>query len=199
MTLPGFFEGTEMPDADWWQALWPQPQRVLAQLGLEPAMVAADLCCGDGWFTAPMARQARRVYAIDLDPAMLEAARRRLAAAGLANCRFIAGDAFAIARLVPEPMDFVLLANAFHGVPDRERLARDVRQSIKRGGLFAIIGWHQRPREETAVLGAPRGPASVLRMTPEAVIAAVEPSGFRRVIEAEVSPYHYGLSFRREE
>ena len=197
MSLPGFFQGTGMPDADWWQALWPAPQRVVDALGLEHAMVAIDLCCGDGWFTLPMARQARLVYAIDIDPAMLAAARRRLDEAGLAKGRFIVGDAFDIARLVPEPADFVFLANAFHGVPDQPRLARAVRQSLKPGGLFVIIGWHQRPREETTVLGAPRGPASELRMTPEATIAAVVPAGFRLAMRAEVSAYHYGLGFAR--
>ena len=64
MSLPGFFQGTGMPDADWWQALWPAPQRVVDALGLEHAMVAIDLCCGDGWFTLPMARQAARAVAI---------------------------------------------------------------------------------------------------------------------------------------
>lgn len=197
MTLPGFFQGTGMPDADWWQALWPAPQRVLEELGLEPAMVATDLCCGDGWFTLPMARQARLVYAVDIDPAMLEAARRRLDEAGLDNGCFIPGDAFEIASLVPEPADFVFLANALHGVSDRPRLARAVRQSLKPGGLFAIVGWHRRPRAETLVFGAPRGPASELRMTPEATIAAIAPAGFRLAIRAEVSAYHYGLAFAR--
>jgi ubiquinone/menaquinone biosynthesis C-methylase UbiE len=199
MTLPGFFQGTKMPDADWWQALWPNPARVLAGLGLKRDMIATDLCCGNGWFTLAMARKARRVFAVDIDPAMLEAARRRLATAGLANGRFIAGDAFEIAGLVPEPADFVLLANAFHGVPDRPRLARAVRQSLKPGGLFAIIGWHARPRAETVVLGAPRGPASELRMTLEATIAEVAPAGFRLATSAEVSTYHYGLAFEHEE
>ncbi|MGH7032749.1 MAG: class I SAM-dependent methyltransferase [Stellaceae bacterium] len=199
MTLPGFFQGTKMPDADWWQALWPAPQRVLEELGLTRAMVASDLCCGDGWFTLPMARQARLVYAVDIDPAMLEAARRRLDEAGLANGRFITGDAFDMASLVPEPANFVFLANAFHGVPDQPRLARAVRQSLRPGGLFAIVGWHRRPRAETVMLGAPRGPASELRMTPEATIAAVAPAGFRLAILAEVSAYHYGIAFAREE
>jgi hypothetical protein len=26
--LPGFFEGTEMPTAGWWEALWPDPAGV---------------------------------------------------------------------------------------------------------------------------------------------------------------------------
>lgn len=199
MSLPGFFQATGMPDPDWWEALWSDPARVLAQLGLLPGMRAVDLCCGDGWFTLPMARLARAVEAIDIDRALLDAARRRLGDAGIANCRFIEGDAFEIARLVAEAVDFVLLANVFHGVPDQPRLARAVRETLKPSGLFAIVSWYARPREETTVLGQPRGPASELRMTPEATIAAVAPSGFTLATLVEVSPYHYGAVFRRRQ
>jgi len=59
-------------------------------------MVVVDLCCGDGLFTAPLARIADRVYAIDIDPAMLDRARARAAAAGAANCEFVVADAMTV-------------------------------------------------------------------------------------------------------
>jgi hypothetical protein len=59
MTL-GFFEGTEMPDAQRWQALWPDSGRVLTDCGLVAGMIALDLCAGDGWFTLPMAHGSSR-------------------------------------------------------------------------------------------------------------------------------------------
>ncbi|MEX0752184.1 MAG: rRNA adenine N-6-methyltransferase family protein [Xanthobacteraceae bacterium] len=77
--LPGFFEGTEMPPAGWWEALWPDPAKVLAAVGLKPGMEVVDLCSGDGWFTLQIAKIARHVVAIDIDPALLEVARSRLA------------------------------------------------------------------------------------------------------------------------
>jgi hypothetical protein len=43
---PGFFEGTEMPTAGWWEALWPDPAGVLAATGLTPGMDVVDLCSG---------------------------------------------------------------------------------------------------------------------------------------------------------
>ncbi len=41
--LPGFFQGTEMPDATWWQALFPDPAHILTEVGLAPGMDAVDL------------------------------------------------------------------------------------------------------------------------------------------------------------
>jgi SAM-dependent methyltransferase len=197
MTPQGFFQGTGMPDPGWWEALWPDPARVLDEVGMTPGMIVADLCSGDGWFTLQIARIARRLFAIDLDATLLETARTRLIEIGVANCRFIEGNAFDIAKLLPEPVDFVFLANAFHGVPDRPRLAGAVHDSLRPLGLFAIVNWHARPRAETTVLGEPRGPATELRMTAEATIAAVVPSGFTLAKLVELSPYHYGAIFRR--
>jgi len=192
----GFFQGTEMPTASWWEVLWPDPAAVLAKVGLKTGMDVIDLCAGDGWFTLSIAKIARHVTAIDIDRGLLDVARQRLAAGGITNCDLIEGDAYDIAALTA-PADFVFLANVFHGVPDRSRLAQAVRSALKPGGLFAIVNWHQRPREQTTVQGEPRGPATELRMSPEETIGAVEESGLKCVKLVEIPPYHYGAVFRR--
>jgi len=195
--LPGFFEGTEMPTAGWWEALWPDPAKVLQAVGLAPGMDVIDLCSGDGWFTLQIAKIAGHVTAIALDSKLLDVTKFRLSEAGISNCDYVAGDAYEIAKLVPRRVDFVLLANAFHGVPDRRRLARAVREVLKPSGRFAIVNWHQHPREETTILGEPRGPRTELRMSPDQTIAAVEPAGLKLLEIVEVLPYHYGAVFER--
>jgi SAM-dependent methyltransferase len=191
----GFFEGTEMPIAGWWEALWPNPAGVLASVGLRPGMDVIDLCSGDGWFTLYIAKLARHVAAIDIDVNLLEVARHRLTESGATNCSFVAGDAYELARLWARQVDLVFLANAFHGVPDRPRLARSVAQALKSSGRFAIVNWYPRPREETPVLGEPRGPRTDLRMSPEQTIRAVEEGGLRLAEQVEIPPYHYGVAF----
>lgn len=193
----GLFSGTEMPTAGWWPALWPDPANVLRAIGLMPGMDVLDLCCGDGWFTLPIARTARQVVAVDLDSGLLEVARRRLDEAGIVNCDYVADDAYEIATLVPQRLDLVFLANAFHGVPDRLRLARAVRQVLKPSGRFTVVNWHPQPRETTTVLGEPRGPRTELRMSADQTIAAVEPAGLKLVHVVELPPYHYGAVFER--
>ena len=194
---PGFFQGTEMPDTGWWEALWPDPAKVLASTGLTGGADAIDLCSGDGWFTLPMAKVARHVFAIDIDRKLLNTARAYLEKSGVSNCDLIEGDAYDVARLVPRPVDFVFLANAFHGVPEPTLLARAVAAALKPGGRFAIVNWHKRPREETTILGEPRGPATALRMTPEATAAVVEPAGLKLREIVDVPPYHYGAIFEK--
>ena len=186
-----------MPTAGWWETLWPKPARVLEGVGLKRNMDAVDLCCGDGWFTSEMAKVARRVLAIDIDRNMLDLARDRLTKAGTTNCELVEGDAYELTTLAGGLVDFVLMANAFHGVPDQPRLAQIVHKTLKSGGRFAVVNWHQRPREETTILGEPRGPKTDLRMSPGQTIKSVEAGSLIFAELVELPPYHYAVIFER--
>ena len=184
-----------MPTAGWWEALWPDPAGVLVAVGVKPGMEVIDLCSGDGWFTLQIAMIARHVVAIDIDGGMLDLARRRLLQNRVANYELVQGDAFEIRKLAPRPADFVFLANAFHGVPDRPRLARAVSDTLNPSGNFAIVNWHARPREETTVLGEPHGPRTELRLSPQQAIDAAEAGALKFARLVEVPPYHYAAVF----
>jgi hypothetical protein len=92
-------------------------------------------------------------------------------------------------------VDFVFMANAFHGVPDKALLSKAVRETLKPDGRFAIVNWHPLPRERTTVLGEPRGPRTELRLSPQQTIAAVEPAGLKLAGLVDIPPYHYGALF----
>ena len=195
--MSNLFEATAMPDRDWWRALWPDPKQVLENIGVVRGMRVVDLCCGDGYFTVPMGQLIAdgSVVAVDLSADLLAAARAEAGQAAAGNVTFIQGDAMKLAELVQDPVDLVLIANTFHGAPDHTGLARAVRATLRPDGAFVVINWWPRPREETPVLGKPRGPRSELRFSPEQVAAWVEPAGFRLREVKEVGPYHYGAIF----
>jgi ubiquinone/menaquinone biosynthesis C-methylase UbiE len=196
--IGGLFPATSMPDRDWWAVLWPDPLATLCALGIAPGMTVVDLCCGDGYFTAPLARLlGGRVHALDLDPAMLAAARAEADRQGVAVLGWHQGDARDLDRIVPGGADYVLIANTFHGVPDQATLAAAVVRVLVPGGRFGIVNWHPRPREATTVLGKPRGPKTEMRMAPATVAAVVEPAGFVLERETELPPFHYGVVFRK--
>jgi SAM-dependent methyltransferase len=154
-----------------------------------------DLCSGDGWFTLQIAKIARHVSAIDIDPTLLEVARHQLVESGVANCELIAGDAYDIAKLAG-PTDFVFMANAFHGVPDRARFAKAVGAALKSNSRFAIVNWHKRPRDETPILGEPRGPTTELRMSTEDTIKSVEAGELKFSEMVDYHPITMVLSLR---
>ena len=88
-----------MPDREWWSALWPDPEGVLRKLGVPRGETSVDLCSGDGYFTAPLSRLVApgRVYALEIDPEMVERAREYLAVCGGGNCVVIEDDASRLA------------------------------------------------------------------------------------------------------
>ena len=196
--MASMFAATSMPDRDWWAALWPDPSSLLRALGVTADMTALDLCCGDGYFAVPLARIVDgRVYALDIDPEMINQARADAERRGVLALQWITGDAYDVAAVIRDPVDFVLLANTLHGVPDKRALAGAVAEVLRPGGLFAIINWHPRPREKTTVLGVKRGPPTELRMNIADVEAVVVPAGLVLNRAIELPPYHYGAVFER--
>jgi SAM-dependent methyltransferase len=194
--MDDYFPATVMPDRDWWSALWPEPEGVLSELGVPRDQPAVDLCCGDGYFTASLSKLACKVYALDLDGRLLNEAREYVAERGeVVRVVFIEDDARNLAQHISDPVNYVLLANTFHGVPDKTKLAIEVRNVLAPHGRFAIVNWNRRPREQTTVLGKPRGPATDLRMSPKQTTAIVEPAGFELGHVVELPPYHYGALF----
>jgi ubiquinone/menaquinone biosynthesis C-methylase UbiE len=106
---------------------------------LSPGDRLLDLACGSGIYTRPFARQVAPglVVGMDLSPAMLRGARRRVRAAGLENVALIRGDAlhppFADGRF-----DVVNCCGALHLFPDVDRALREVHRVLKPGGRFTV-------------------------------------------------------------
>ena len=190
-----FFPTTKMPDKGWWQALWPNPKGVLQSLGIEPEMSVVDLCCGDGHFTKSLCELVPlgAAWALDLDKDLLTKTEK--ACSEHSNFNSIFGDARKLHMQINEPVDFVLIANTFHGVPDKQELSESVHKSLKPNGYFAIINWYRRPRENTTVFNQPRGPKTEIRMEPEEVVTYVESAGFKFDRKIDVGPYHYAIIF----
>jgi ubiquinone/menaquinone biosynthesis C-methylase UbiE len=194
------FPATSVPNTDWWKALWPDPGAVIGRLDIPRTANVVDLCCGDGYFTVPLGKNAASVVAIDLDGKLLADAAAATEAGGARNCRFVQGDAMDIAVLVgQQAVDYVFIANTLHGVPDKATLAQRVGSVLKAGGLFIVLNWHAYPREETTVLGIPRGPKTEMRMTPKEVAAILSPQGFTQRTVIDLPPYHYASVFVKGE
>lgn len=151
----GYFPPRRCPIAIGGKPCGRTPWGVLRGLGVEPGMTAVDLCCGDGYFTAPLAAIVDgRVYGVDLDPALLDLARGEVEHRGGRVRQWICGDARDLPELLAQQVDFVLLANTFHGVPEKTLLACNVATVLRPGGRFAIVNWRPLAREQTVFFGS---------------------------------------------
>jgi len=194
------FQNTGQPDWDWWGRIWPTPGDTLRRLGLAPGDRVAEVGSGDGYFALPAARIAdpASAYAVDLDESLLGELEGLAGAQGIDNVVPVRGDARDLDGFLPEPVDLALLANAFHGIDDRAAFVEGVAAALAADGRFVVVNWRDRPREETAIAGEPRGPPTELRVGPEETRRAVEDASDLRIArEVDLPPFHYGLVFER--
>jgi SAM-dependent methyltransferase len=136
-----------------------------------------------------------QIYGLDLDVDLLAKAEK--ACQAFNNFQSISGDARDLPQLTNDLVDFVLIANTFHGVPDQLELSKSIYKTLNEAGRFAVINWYKRSRQETTVLEQPGGPDTELRMQPEEVQQVVESAGFELEKIVDVGLYHYGAVFRK--
>ena len=151
------------------------PERVLDLLPLRTDAVVADVGCGPGYFTLPLAARlpAGRVYAADIEPLMLDTTRERAAAAGLTNITTVLAGADGV-PLAPASLDGIFLAFTYLFVPAADRLdyLTMLRGLLRPGGWLAILDWERRQNPGG-------GPPLERRVTPDETASALAGSGWR--------------------
>ncbi|RLT40690.1 MAG: methyltransferase domain-containing protein [Chloroflexi bacterium] len=117
------------------------PAQTLGPFGLAEGMSVLDLGCGTGLFTGEMAGQVGAsgvVYAVDIQSALLEQARRRTDDAGLsARVRFHQSGAYRL-PLLAESVDIAILIATFSEIPNAMLLLEELRRVLKPGGRIGI-------------------------------------------------------------
>jgi ubiquinone/menaquinone biosynthesis C-methylase UbiE len=169
---------------------WQKPDQVVSALRLRPGQVACDVGAGPGYFTLRLARGVGPrglVYAVDVEPRILERLRERLAESGVRNVLPVL--ALADDPLLPDGAgDIVLVVDTYHHFPDRPAYLRRLARSLKPTGRLVNIDHHKR---ETPV-----GPPLAHRVSREAFLDEAARAGFRLVDEQGFLPHQYFLVLR---
>jgi SAM-dependent methyltransferase len=115
----------------------------VSRLPLAPGGTVLDLCCGTGASALPAARavgSSGHVLAIDLAAPMLEVARTRAAAEGLAQLEFRLGDATRTG-LPDGGFDAVVCVSGVFFAPDMAAFMREMWRLVRPGGVLAVTTW----------------------------------------------------------
>lgn len=107
--------------------------------------VVADLGCGPGDVLAQVAPWVKKAIGVDREPAMLEAARRRLQGLGAVELREGALDDVPLA---PGEVDAALLMLVLHHVDAPEAAVASAARGLKPGGRLVIVDMVEHDREE---------------------------------------------------
>ncbi|MGX1899749.1 class I SAM-dependent methyltransferase [Thermolongibacillus altinsuensis] len=117
-----------------------QPEKMVREFGIQKEDMVADLGAGNGFFTLPMALYAKKVFAVDIEPKMLELLKERASEQGIENIELIESDLDHI-RLEDDSVDKALAAFVLHEVPNLERTLTEIKRILKPNGTLLIIEW----------------------------------------------------------
>jgi ubiquinone/menaquinone biosynthesis C-methylase UbiE len=167
------------------------PDAALAAIGIARGTTAADIGAGAGYFTWRLAERvgpAGKVYANDIQPAMLELLRKNIEARHLANVETVLGvedDP----KLPAGRVDLVLLVDVYHEFSEPEKMLRKIRESLKPDGRLVLLEYR---KEDPNIPIRPEHKMSVAE-----VRAEVEPEGFRFEKNLNTLPRQHILIFRK--
>lgn len=97
-----------------------------------------DVACGPGIVVAHLAPHCRQITGCDMTPAMLDKARARTAAKGIANAHFVPGRVEAL-PFDDEAFDVVVSRSAVHHFADPPAAFREMARVTRTGGRLITV------------------------------------------------------------
>lgn len=169
------------------------PAALLDALQLSPGDTACDVGAGSGYHTLRMASlvgEAGHVYAVDIQPEMLELLQHSARAAGLDNVRAV-HNTQSDTGLDPSTCDVILLVDVYHEFSQPAAMLQSMRDALKPSGVIALVEF----RAED-----PRVPIKELhKMSKAQIMKELPPSGLKLVREVNTLPWQHVMFFQRDD
>lgn len=167
-----------------------RPEVVLAAMELKEGMTVAEIGAGTGYFSrriAPVVGPSGKVYAVDIQPEMLELLKQYAAKEKIGNIVPVLGTE-ADPKLPAKSIDRILMVDVYHEFQKPEEMLAKIRESLAPGGLVALVEY--RLEGDTA--------AHIKvdhRMSTEQVLAEWLAAGFQLVNQVETLPSQHLFLF----
>jgi SAM-dependent methyltransferase len=150
-------------------------EALVSQLGIKKGMKVLDVGCGDGTTALPAAKLGAEVVGVDIASNLVEAGNRRAKEMGVANCRFLEGDATNLHQLENQSFDLAVSIFGAMFAPRPYDVAKETVRVTRPGGRIIMGNWI--PNDPTLV-------AQLLKIS--SGYAPPPPEGF-------VSPMTWGI------
>jgi len=164
---------------------WQKPDEVIRALALRPQEVIADIGAGTGYFSKRLARQAGKVYAVDIDADLLKMAAQD-APQNMVTVLAAPDDP----RLPQGGIDTVFFCDVLHHIGNRPEYYKKLARALAPGGRIVNIDFQKRQ--------LPVGPPPSMKLSEEQVVAEFRAAGFRLAKKFDFLPYQYFLVFERK-
>ncbi len=165
------------------------PSEILSFCPINSHDRVADIGCGPGYFTLPLAASVinGKVYALDIDEEMVAACRETVEQAGLDNVETLSCSEFDF-PLAQGTLDGAFMAFVVQHGSDKQGLLQAVRELLRPGGWCAVLEWY---RKETET-----GPPLKRRVDPKDLEVLASQAGFLLEGWRDLNGEHYSMSLR---
>jgi ubiquinone/menaquinone biosynthesis C-methylase UbiE len=166
------------------------PDQALDEIGIAKGSTAADIGAGSGAITWRLAKRVGptgKVYAVDIQPKMIELLRGNMAQRKIANVEPVLSTVYD-PKLTPASVDLELMIDVYHEFSHPQEMLRHLREALKPGGRMVLLEYRG---EDPAVPIRPEH-----KMTVAMVKAEVEPEGFYLDKTIESLPRQHILIFK---
>ncbi len=169
------------------------PAKNIEHFGLTEGMVVADFGAGSGAYTLAVAKkisQSGKVYAVDVQQALLTRLAAVAREAHLSNVEIVWGDIEKVggSKLADRKVELVIIANVLFQSSARYSILLEAKRVLMPGGRVALVEWQDSfgglgPKPEQVL-----GPAEAEQICLQA--------GFAKLLDFPAGAHHYGQLWR---
>lgn len=126
------------------------PSLLLRSLPLKPGQSIADIGAGSGYLTFPLAKRVGpkgKVYAVDIQPEMLDIIKKRMRERRVSNIELVLGTP-TDPKLPPQSVDLILMVDVYHEFDHPYEMTQAMVRALKPGGRLVFVEYR---KEDPAV------------------------------------------------
>lgn len=169
------------------------PDEVILKIGISSGMIVADLGCGAGYFTIPIAKiikNSGKIYAVDVLSSALENVSSKAKLEDLLNVETVRANIEIVGgtKIEANSVDFVLLANVLFQCADYDAVFGEAKRILKNSGEIIVIDWIPK--------NIPLGPKFEHCLSENDVKKLAIKNGLKFAKEISAGEHHYGIIFK---
>ena len=114
------------------------PKLAVKLLNLKKNMIVADFGAGTGYFTSHLAEQCSLVFAVDIQPEMIELNKKNMKSKKFKNVQYILNTPKKT-KLPINSVDLILLVDVYHELEFPFEVLNDMKKALKPNGLIVLL------------------------------------------------------------
>ncbi len=164
--------------------------QLLRNMKIKPGMIVADIGAGSGYYTARISKKVGNgtVYAVDIEPEMINYLDQRIAREKLTNVKTILSTEQKV-NLPANSIDLMLLVDVYHEFSFPYEMGRSMLEALKPGGLLYLVEF--RAEDNNVPIKA------VHKMSEKQAVKELKAAGFQFERNISNLPWQHCMVFKK--